>query len=41
MENLIAGLLIVMVVLLAALYQRSLRRPQEPGDDEDKAPLMW
>ena len=39
--NLIAGLLIIMVVTLAALYQRSLGQPQPPGDNEDRAPLWW
>lgn len=41
MENIAVGLLIIMVVTLAALYQRSLRRPQPPGDNEDRAPLWW
>lgn len=41
MENVIVGLLIIVGVLLAALYQRSLRQPHAPVVEEKRPPLWW
>lgn len=41
MNDLAVGLLIIVVVILAALYQRSLREAHAPRDDEERPPLWW